>query len=68
MRRAITLDLPSAALERYLTENIHFDLDEENLSGLELYFEMTAAAGLIPRAKPLEFATAAAHSTARHGA
>ena len=66
--RRVTLDLPSAALERYLTENIHFDLDGENLSGLELYFEMTAAAGLIPRAKPLEFATAAAHSTARHGA
>jgi chorismate dehydratase len=65
---SVTLDLPPSALERYLTENIHFDLDEENLSGLELYFEMAAAAGLIPRAKPLEFASAAAQSTARRGA
>src|SRR5690348_10600262 len=66
---SITLDMPPAALERYLTQNIHFDLDEQNLSGLELYFEMVAAAGLIPRAKPLEFASAAAaHSTARRGA
>jgi len=44
---SIKLDLPPRALERYLTENIHFDLDEENLAGLQLYFEMAAAAGLI---------------------
>ena len=36
------------ALERYLTENIQFDLDEENLAGLRLYFEKAAAMGLIP--------------------
>jgi chorismate dehydratase len=65
---SVTLDLPPAALERYLTENINFDLDEENLSGLELYFEMAAAAGLIPRAKPLEFASPAAQSAARRSA
>jgi predicted solute-binding protein len=53
--------LPPSALERYLTENIHFDLDEENLSGLELYFEMA-------RAKPLEFASSAAQSAARGSA
>ncbi len=52
---SIKLDLPPRALERYLTENIHFDLDEENLAGLQLYFEKAAAAGLIPRNKPLEF-------------
>ena len=65
---SIKLDLPPAALERYLSDNIHFDLDEENLAGLQLYFEMAAAAGLIPRAKPLEFAKSAMQSTARHGA
>jgi chorismate dehydratase len=65
---SIKLDLPPAALERYLTENIDFDLGEENLAGLQLYFEMAAAAGLIPRAKPLEFATAAPQSAARRGA
>jgi predicted solute-binding protein len=53
---SIKLDLPPGALERYLTENIQFDLGEENLAGLRLYFEKAAAMGLIPRARPLEFA------------
>jgi len=65
---SIKLDLPPAALERYLIDNIHFDLDEENLAGLRLYFEKAAAAGLIPRARPLEFAAAPAASSARRGA
>jgi chorismate dehydratase len=65
---SIKLDLPPRALERYLTENIHFDLDEENLAGLHLYFEKAAAAGLIPRHKPLEFPHVASHSTVRRGA
>ncbi len=64
---SIKLDLPPRALERYLTENIHFDLDEENRAGLELYFEKAAAAGLIPRHKPLEFPKEAARSTAPRG-
>jgi chorismate dehydratase len=65
---SIKLDLPPRALERYLTENIHFDLDEENLAGLQLYFEKAAAAGLIPRNKPLEFPAVAARSTAPRSA
>ena len=65
---SIKLDLPPRALERYLTENIHFDLDEDNLDGLQLYFEKAAAAGLIPRYKPLEFPEAAVRSTASQGA
>jgi len=65
---SIKLDLPPRALERYLTENIHFDLDEENLAGLQLYFEKAAATGLIPRNRPLEFPRAAARSTVRGGA
>ena len=65
------LDLPARALERYIVENINFDLDEENLAGLRLYFEKAAAAGLIERARPLEFAGASApaiKSSARTGA
>ncbi|HWG59631.1 MAG TPA: menaquinone biosynthesis protein [Candidatus Acidoferrales bacterium] len=62
---SLKLDLPSRPLERYLTENIHFDLDAENLEGLRLYYERAAAAGLIPRARPLEFAAAAAKAGAR---
>ena len=53
---ALKLDLPPRELERYLTENIDFSLDEENLAGLRLYYEECARAGLIPRARELEFA------------
>jgi chorismate dehydratase len=59
---SINLDLPPRALERYLTENINFDLDDENLAGMRLYFEKAAAAGLIPRARPVEFAAAVAEA------
>jgi chorismate dehydratase len=61
---SIKLDLPPRALERYLTENIHFGLEEEYLSGLNLFFEKAAAAGLIPGHRPLEFAKAGADSSA----
>jgi chorismate dehydratase len=64
---AIKLDLPPRALERYLTENIHFDLSPEYVEGLELYFEKAAAAGLIPSARRLEFAPSGVVSTARRG-
>ncbi|HUJ30453.1 MAG TPA: menaquinone biosynthesis protein [Candidatus Acidoferrum sp.] len=64
---SIKLDLPPRALERYLTENIHFDLEGEYLDGLRLYFEKAAAEGLIPRARPLEFAGSLATSTAQRG-
>lgn len=53
---ALKLDLPPRALERYLTENIDFSLDDENLAGLNLYFEECLRAGLIPRFRELEFA------------
>ena len=53
---ALKLDLPPRALERYLTENIDFSLDDENLAGLNLYFEECARAGLIPECRELEFA------------
>jgi predicted solute-binding protein len=52
---ALKLDLPPRALERYLTENIDFSLDDENLAGLRLYYEECARAGLIPRAREIEF-------------
>jgi chorismate dehydratase len=60
---SVKLDLPIRELERYLTENIDFNLDEENLAGLALYFQKAAEMGLIPRNKPLEFAGAPAQST-----
>jgi len=65
---SIKLDLPPRALERYLTENISFDLDADNLAGLNLYFEKAASAGLFPAARPLEFARSRTDSAVRHGA
>ena len=60
---ALKLDLPPRALERYLTENIDFSLDEENLAGLNLYYEECARAGLIPRFRELEFADTVSAAT-----
>ncbi len=56
------LQMPAAALESYLRENIDYGLDDENLRGLELYFAKAAAAGVIDRAQPVEFARAAARA------
>ena len=64
---AVTLGLPRCELERYLRVNIQFHLGEDNLAGLRLFFEKAAAMGLIPRARPVEFASAQAHRTAHTG-
>jgi len=55
---ALKLELPPRALEIYLRDHIDFSLDAENVAGLQLYFRMAADAGLIPRAKSIEFAGA----------
>jgi chorismate dehydratase len=52
---ALKLELPPRELERYITENIDYSLDEENLAGLRRYYEECARAGLIPRVRELEF-------------
>jgi hypothetical protein len=41
-----------------MTENIDFSLDAENMAGLRYYYEECARAGLIPRAREIEFAGA----------
>jgi chorismate dehydratase len=56
------LELPQRTLESYLRHNIDFSLDEENRRGLELYFAHAAKLGLIPQAKPLEWAVAKAEA------
>jgi predicted solute-binding protein len=63
---ALKLELSPRELEIYLTENIDFSLDEENLAGLRLYYEECARAGLIPRVRELEFADAG--NAGRNGA
>jgi chorismate dehydratase len=56
------LELPQPTLESYLRHNIDYSLDEENRRGLELYFTYAAKYGLIPQAKPLEYAAAKAEA------
>ncbi len=52
---ALKLELPPRELERYLTENIDYSLDEENLAGLRRYYKECEHAGLILRAREVEF-------------
>jgi len=49
------LALPYDGLLSYLRENVNYDLDEENRAGMQQYFELAAAAGLIATARPLQF-------------
>jgi chorismate dehydratase len=51
--------LPSSDLLKYLRENINFTLDSENMAGLDLYYCLAAKLGLIPTAKPIEWAATA---------
>ena len=48
--------LPAAEMREYLSTNISFELDEELLAGLELYFQLAQKHGLIPEVRPLRFA------------
>ena len=50
------LNLPAAKISGYLTENIDYSLDEENLRGLRRYFFLAAELGLIPDLKGIPFA------------
>jgi len=50
---SIKLDLPPRPLERYLTENIQYDLSGEYLEGLKLYYEKAARLGITQGNKPL---------------
>jgi chorismate dehydratase len=50
---ATELQLPAGELQSYLTNNIDFTLDEENVAGLTKYFAEAVALNLIPEAKPV---------------
>jgi chorismate dehydratase len=54
-RYSTRLGLDREDLVGYLTENIHFDLDDESLEGLGLFYRLAAEEGLIPSARPLRF-------------
>jgi chorismate dehydratase len=59
------LQLPEKAIVSYLRDNIHFDLDQENLAGLDRYYRECAALGLIDRVRPLELVRASGAAVSR---
>ena len=60
------MGLAAADLRRYLSENIDYGLDEDNLRGLRLYFHLAAELGLI-KGEP-EIVMARAAKAAEHEA
>jgi len=50
------LGITPDAVKIYLTENIHYSLDEENRQGLRLFYKLAHESGIIPVERPLYFA------------
>jgi chorismate dehydratase len=49
------LELPSSELLDYLSQNVNYDLDDENLRGMGAYFDLAHECGLIARPRPMLF-------------
>ncbi len=43
------MPLPESTIRRYLSENIHYVLDDECVEGMRGFFRMAAEAGILPR-------------------
>jgi chorismate dehydratase len=46
------LPIPESTIRSYLSDNIHYVLDEECIAGMEGFFRMAAEAGVLPQYKP----------------
>ena len=57
--------LAETEVVRYLTENIDYSLDGENLAGMELFFRYAAEAELLSQSRAVEFIAAGAEARAR---
>jgi chorismate dehydratase len=51
--------LSAPVVEDYLRHALHFELDQGDLDGLQLFYRLAAEEGLIPTARPLAFTPAA---------
>ena len=49
------LGLPAGSLESYLTENIHYDLGEEEMKALWLFYRLARESSIVERASDLAF-------------
>jgi chorismate dehydratase len=52
---ASELELPRGELLDYLSQNVNYDLDDENLRGMGAYFDLAHECGLIERPRPMLF-------------
>jgi chorismate dehydratase len=57
--------LSEAEVVSYLTQNIDYSLDAENLAGMELFFRYAAEAELLPQSRPVEFLAARSEARAK---
>jgi chorismate dehydratase len=49
------LELPRSELLDYLSQNVNYDLDDENLLGMGAYFDLAHECGLIAQKRPMLF-------------
>jgi len=54
-RYSTELELPRSELLEYLSQNVNYDLDEENIAGMRLFFDLARECGLIAQSRELRF-------------
>jgi len=54
-RYAEALELPPEFLRRYLDESVAYDLDEEGVSSLTLFYDLAHRVGVVSEVRPLRF-------------
>jgi chorismate dehydratase len=52
---ATELELPRDELLSYLRDNVNYDLDDENIAGMRLFFDLAQECGLISQSRELRF-------------
>ena len=52
---AAELELPLSDLLDYLSNNVNYDLDDENLLGMAAYFDLAHEYGLLPQPRSIQF-------------
>ncbi|MGE5207414.1 MAG: menaquinone biosynthetic enzyme MqnA/MqnD family protein [Chlamydiota bacterium] len=57
---SVRLEITPREVKDYLTRNIHYQLDQECLEGMELFFRYAAECGAVDRLRPVNFLQPAA--------
>jgi chorismate dehydratase len=54
-RYSTELELPHGELLDYLSQNVNYDLDDENIAGMRLFFDLARECGLVAQSRELRF-------------